>query len=100
MPTEVTIARSVVADYISVIESADLADLRTIANDRNCKKGKTGIVRSGDVSIQGMILDSCDDRKLSGVQAMRLLVMCHERLYSNVVGFSKVTHSGELEAIW
>jgi len=100
MVTEVTTDRSVVADYMLVIESADLADLRTIPNDRNCKKGKTGIVRSGDVSIQGMILDSCDDRKLSGVQAMRLLVMCHRRLNENVEGLSKVIESGELVPIF
>ena len=88
------------ADYISVIETADLDDLRTIPNDRFSKQDKFGKVRIAKVSIKGMILDSFDEGKLSGVQAMRLLVMCHQRLNQNVVGFSKVTDAGELEPIW
>jgi len=95
MPTDTTVPRSIFEDFALVIADADLADLRTVPNDIKCKDG-----RFGQVSIQGMILDAIQEHSLSSLHAMRLLVMCNQRLNGHLHGFSKVTDAGDLIPIW
>lgn len=92
--TDLITLRPLVDDFAAVIAAADLADLRPVPDDLKCKRGRTG-----QVSIQGMILDAIDDDRLSSVQAGRLLVMCNQRLHGKFAGLCKVTPRGDLMAI-
>lgn len=94
MQTDVSSVRALIQDFESVIAAADLEDLRPVANDLKCKRG-----RSGQVSIQGMILDAMDDGRLSSLQAIRLLVICNQRLHGKFAGLCKVTADGDLMVI-
>lgn len=94
MASDLTTPRTLIDDFASVIAAADLADLRPVPDDLKCKRGRTG-----QVSIQGMILDAIDDDRLSSVQAGRLLVMCNQRLHGKFAGLCKVTPEGDLMAI-
>jgi hypothetical protein len=94
MPTELTTPRSIFNDFADVIAAADLADLRPLPDDLKSKRG-----RSGQVSIQGMILDAMDDDRLDALHAGRLLVMCNQRLHGKFAGLCKVTLEGDLMAI-
>lgn len=92
--SSVTTSRPIIDDFESVIAAANLEDSRPVANDLKCKRG-----RSGQVSIQGMILDAMDDGRLSSLQAIRLLVICNERLHGKFAGLCKVTADGDLMVI-
>jgi hypothetical protein len=94
MLSDITTTRSLFDDFADVIAAADLADLRPLPDDLKSKRG-----RSGQISIQGMVLDAMEDGRLDALHAGRLLVICNQRLHGKFAGLCKVTPEGDLMAI-
>ena len=92
--TAVAATRSTVAEYLALIDSADLKDLRPVEADSQCKKKGRGTV-----GIQGMILDAMDDGRLQGIEAHRLLCALNQKLNGNTVGLCRITPDGDVMAM-
>lgn len=83
-----------VADFRTLVRSADLDELRVRPADLKLKSAGRG-----PVSIQGMILDAMDEERITRAEASRLLDEVNRRLRPDGAGLSVVTESGELVAL-
>jgi hypothetical protein len=92
--TAVAATRSIVAEYVALIESAELKDLQPVDADSQCKKNGRGTV-----GVQGMILDAMADGRLEVVDAHRLLCAVNQKLNGNTVGLCRVTPDGDVMAM-
>ena len=86
--------RLIYEDFGALIADAELSDLLPKPADLKSKPEQ-----SGQVSVQGMVLNAMEDAKLSSVEAHRLLVQCNQRIHGNTKGFSQVVTDGGLVPI-